>query len=272
MLNEIQAPLVRLTLDSLRQSATSNHTIIADAKLHDIAQSIGTTLTASEPNNPQAYSLGIALGEQGLSLSALLDAQAAALALAASLDDSIERSTVLKHTTTAYGEIIKGLVAANAATAEQQRVQIEQTLRSTVDTRLVAEEALRNALRELSTPIIPVATGILVLPLVGTIDSRRANEINEHLLEGIATHQAEIVIIDITGVPMMDTSTANLLLMTARAANLLGSRIVICGIGAEIAQTITHLGVDLRGLTTLSNLQASIAYALGEMGLGIKPL
>jgi rsbT co-antagonist protein RsbR len=80
------------------------------------------------------------------------------------------------------------------------------------------------------------------------------------------------VIIDITGVSLIDTSTANHLLMTTRAANLLGSRVVLVGIGAEIAQTIVHLGVELHGLTTLADLQAGIAYALKRIGLSIQPL
>jgi anti-anti-sigma regulatory factor len=84
--------------------------------------------------------------------------------------------------------------------------------------------------------------------------------------------RAEIVIIDITGVSVIDTSTANHLLMTTRAVNLLGSRVVSLGIGAEIAQTIVHLGVELYGLITLADLQAGIAYALRQIGLGIQPL
>jgi rsbT co-antagonist protein RsbR len=111
-----------------------------------------------------------------------------------------------------------------------------------------------------------------VLPFVGSIDSRRAAEVTERMLEEIAAQQAEIVIIDITGVALIDTSTANHLLMTSRAANLLGSRMVLVGIGAETAQTIVHLGVELHGLVTLADLQAGIAYALEQFGLGIQPL
>jgi rsbT co-antagonist protein RsbR len=133
-------------------------------------------------------------------------------------------------------------------------------------------EQLISTIRELSTPIIPVYQGILVLPLVGSIDSRRATEITERLLEAIAAQQADIVIIDITGVSLIDTSTANHLLMTTRAANLLGSRVVLVGMGADIAQTIVHLRVELRGLVTLADLQAGIAYALERIGLGIQPL
>src|SRR5262245_61915584 len=135
--------------------------------------------------------------------------------------------------------------------------------------RIINEQASR--IRELSTPIIPVHTGVLILPLVGAIDSYRAGQIMEALLEGIGREQADVVIIDITGVPMVDTGVANYLLQAARAARLLGSRLVLVGIRAEIAQTIVQLGVDLSDITTHANLQAGIAYALGTLGLEIRP-
>jgi rsbT co-antagonist protein RsbR len=134
---------------------------------------------------------------------------------------------------------------------------------------LIHQQAAR--IRELSTPIIPVHTGVLILPLVGAIDSYRAGQIMEALLEGIGREQADVVIIDITGVPMVDTGVGNYLLQAARAARLLGSRVVLVGISAEIAQTIVQLGVDLSDITTHANLQAGIAYALGTLGLEIRP-
>jgi len=127
-----------------------------------------------------------------------------------------------------------------------------------------------NALAEVSTPIVPIYEGILVLPVVGSIDSRRAGQIMEGLLEGINTYSADVVIMDITGVPVIDTGVANYLLQSARAARLLGSTVVLVGIGAEIAQTIVQLGIDLTGITTRANLQAGIEYALATQGLAIR--
>lgn len=270
MLDEIRAPLERRTLDALNRQALSNRGTFPAFKLGGTAQAIVAMLMQPEGSIERARELGIMLGQQGLSLPSAFAAQGAGLETLSDLESKTERAALLRHVNACYSALIQSLVDADRQETEKQRQQMEQAFLSTVTAQRVSEDALRSAIRELSTPIIPVAEGILVLPLVGTIDSRRASEINERLLEGIAEHQAEIVIIDITGVPMMDTSTANLLLMTARAANLLGSRIVLCGIGAEIAQTITHLGVELRGLTTLANLQTSISYALGEMGLEIK--
>ncbi len=133
--------------------------------------------------------------------------------------------------------------------------------------RTIREQEAR--IRELSSPIIPLYNGILVLPLVGVIDSYRAGQIMEALLNGISQQQADVVIMDITGVPMVDTNVATYLLMAARAARLLGTRIILVGISAEVAQTIVQLGVDLNDVTTRSNLQSGIEYALGLLGLAI---
>jgi rsbT co-antagonist protein RsbR len=126
-------------------------------------------------------------------------------------------------------------------------------------------------IRELSSPIIPLYNGILVLPLVGAIDSHRAGQIMESLLSGISDQQADVVIMDITGVPVVDTSVANYLLLAARAARLLGAQIILVGISAEVAQTITQLGADLSSIITRANLQSGIEYALGVLGLAIAP-
>jgi rsbT co-antagonist protein RsbR len=124
-------------------------------------------------------------------------------------------------------------------------------------------------IQELSAPIVPIHEGILVLPLVGALDSRRAAQIMESALEKIVAYQADVLILDITGVPIVDTGVANYILQMARAVTLLGSKVVLVGIGAEIAQTIVQLGVDLRDMTTLANLQAGIAYALAQQGFAI---
>lgn len=140
---------------------------------------------------------------------------------------------------------------------------------------ITARESMINEqtmqLRELSTPLMPIHQGVLVLPLVGQIDPRRASQIMEALLEGISTQVADVVIIDITGVPVVDTQVANYLIQAARAARLLGAKIVLVGIGPEIAQTIIQLGVDLSDITTRANLESGISYALRLQGFTIAP-
>ncbi len=127
-------------------------------------------------------------------------------------------------------------------------------------------ESQQRVIRELSTPILPLYAGMLVMPLIGAIDSFRASQLMERLLTAIAEYQADIVIIDITGVPVIDTAIANYLLQTARAAQLIGAQIMLVGIGPEIAQTIVHLGVDLRGIQVGANLQNGVEMAFRSLG------
>jgi rsbT co-antagonist protein RsbR len=132
-----------------------------------------------------------------------------------------------------------------------------------------AQAQLREAIQELSTPIIPLYAGILAVPLVGRVDSQRAQALTEAMLEAIAREQAEMVLLDITGVAVVDTNVANHLMQTARAAALLGSQVVLVGISAEVAQTLVQLGLDLGQLVTLSNLQSGLEFALLRQGLAI---
>jgi rsbT co-antagonist protein RsbR len=131
------------------------------------------------------------------------------------------------------------------------------------------QEQLLNMIREISSPVIPVHDDVLVLPLVGTIDSARSSRIMETLLTGVQEHAAEVVIIDITGVPIVDTAVANHLIQATRAATLLGAHCVLVGVSAEVAQTLVQLGVNLSTLVTRSNLQAGITYALERQGRAI---
>jgi rsbT co-antagonist protein RsbR len=131
------------------------------------------------------------------------------------------------------------------------------------------QQQLLAVIREISTPVIPVHDEILVLPLVGTIDSARSARIMETLLTGVQENAAEVVIIDITGVPIVDTAVANHLIQATRAATLLGAHCVLVGVSAEVAQTLVQLGVNLSTLVTRSNLQAGITYALARQGRAI---
>jgi anti-anti-sigma regulatory factor len=118
------------------------------------------------------------------------------------------------------------------------------------------------ALRELSTPLIPLSDAVMVMPLIGAIDSKRAQQILEALLQGVAATRATTVILDITGVLVVDTQVANALVRAAQAVKLLGAGVVLTGIRPEVAQTLVGLGVDLRGIATLGTLQSGVALAL----------
>lgn len=116
--------------------------------------------------------------------------------------------------------------------------------------------------QELSTPVVPVLEGILILPLIGFIDSDRAQRIMEGLLNGIVQHRAQVVILDVTGVPVVDTGVADHLVRAARAAGLLGAQPILVGIRPEVAQTIVGLGVHLHEIATRGDLRDGLEYAL----------
>ncbi|KAB7704808.1 STAS domain-containing protein [Bacillus aerolatus] len=118
------------------------------------------------------------------------------------------------------------------------------------------------ALQELSAPLIPVFDKISVMPLVGTIDTERAKLIMENLLEGVVSHRSEVVLIDITGVPVVDTMVAHHIIQAADAVRLVGAKCMIVGIRPEIAQTIVTLGIDLNQVITTSTLKKGIEEAL----------
>lgn len=120
------------------------------------------------------------------------------------------------------------------------------------------------AIRELSTPLIPITDTTVIMPLIGTIDSWRAQQVMEALLEGVAAHQANTVIVDITGIHIVDTQVADALIRAAQAVNLLGARVMLTGIQPGIAQTLVGLGIDLHGITTFSTLKAAIASVFRE--------
>ena len=102
----------------------------------------------------------------------------------------------------------------------------------------------------------------MVMPLIGTVDARRAQDVLDTLLHGIAESKAEVAILDITGVPLVDAQVANGLVRAAHAVQLLGAQVVLTGIRPEVAQTLVGLGVDLSGIITRSTVQSGIAYAL----------
>lgn len=132
---------------------------------------------------------------------------------------------------------------------------------STVKAQAEVIRKQKDYLLELSTPVIPLLDGILVLPLIGTIDTRRAKQIMDNLLSGIVEAQADTVLIDISGVPIVDTQVAHHLMKTVQAARLLGARCIIVGIRPEFAQTIVKLGIDFGRIVTKNSLQAGLKLA-----------
>lgn len=136
--------------------------------------------------------------------------------------------------------------------------------------RIIVQQSL--SLMELSTPVLRLWHQVLLLPLVGVLDTARARQLTERLLEAVTRHEALVTIIDVTGVPVLDTSVARHLMKTIDAARLLGTSIVMTGISPEGAQTLTKLGISFSDVTSRASLRAGIAEALYLVGRRISPI
>jgi len=138
----------------------------------------------------------------------------------------------------------------------------------------IREQIISNqttAMLELSTPVVQLWDGIIAVPLVGTLDSARTQLVMEKLLDTLLATGAEHAVIDITGVPTVDTEVAQHLLKTVSAARLLGAQCTICGIRPQVAQTIVALGIEFGDIATKANLADALALALTQAGLKVVP-
>jgi len=154
-------------------------------------------------------------------------------------------------------------------TAELRREVVERERAQQDSARLQQEviEAQKQAIQELSTPVIPVMERIIIMPLVGSIDSERARNITRGMLAGIQEHRAKIVIMDITGVSIVDSEVANHLNKTIQAARLKGARTIVTGISDAVAETIVDLGIDWSGIETVRNLRTGLVAAINSLEL-----
>jgi len=124
----------------------------------------------------------------------------------------------------------------------------------------------QEAIRELSTPVLQVRERLLILPIIGVLDSQRARQLTEQLLRGIRANRAKVVVIDITGVPTIDSTVANHLVQTVEASRLMGANVIITGLSSEIAQTLVTIGVDLSKVNAVGDLQGGIEEAERLLG------
>lgn len=163
--------------------------------------------------------------------------------------------------------IALGLCLNRVTASLQSALESERTQREII-------EAQQQAIYELSTPIIPLmevpGTGsIIVVPLIGAIDSTRARNITRRVLEGISDYEAAVVILDITGVPVVDSGVAGYINRSIQAARLKGARVIVTGISDAVAETIVELGIDWRGIETLRDLQMGLLAALNSLGISV---
>lgn len=269
----------RIVHQALRRRALDNRGMLPPTQLAQVASNLSALLIEPAENITTQVAQ---LVERGLAFASIQEA-GIALQRAALLGNNPDSALQIAER---LGEIMlaSNKSEANMLRREQEQLRaaviraLDQERAETERQRVVAEQNHNEQQRlvalvdELSTPIVPVYDGILVLPLIGAIDTRRAQEIMERLLTSISNDQADCVIIDITGVAVVDTNVVQYLLQTARATRLLGAVVILVGINAEIAQTITQLGMRITEIPTLSDLQAGIRYALQLRGLAVQPI
>jgi anti-anti-sigma factor len=174
------------------------------------------------------------------------------------------------------------LVSALSFVAERERafqdrtaaLEVTQLENQLVELKLAYEEKthLLDVIRDASTPIVPIHTGILVVPLIGVLDESRAQTLIEKLMNAIVQARAYVVILDMSGVPFFNTATAEHVLEAARISRLIGAELVLVGLSPQVARTVVSLAVDFTGIATRRSLQDGLAYALEQRRLRITAL
>ncbi len=165
---------------------------------------------------------------------------------------------------------VAGVFAAARDITVQKRTEAElaktnTALQSQIEERRRAERAIL----ELSTPVLQLREGLLILPIIGILDSQRARQLTEQLLNSIRDNRAKVAVVDITGVAAVDSKVANHLLQTAEAARLMGAIVILTGLSPEVAQSLVSIGVDLGRLMTVGDLQGGIIEADRLLGFKV---
>jgi len=247
---------------------TGDPVVLADPALDDRFMS-DPYIVANHPRSilslamsHQGRLIGILYLENNAARDAFSEARLELLSLLASLSAiAVENARLYSYVRRRTEELEVMEERLERELRERERAEAE---RAALQEEIIGVQNAR--LAELSTPIIPITDGIMVMPLIGTMDRQRAQHVLSTALEGVQAHRAKVVIIDITGVKLVDADVASTLIGTAGALRLLGAQSVITGIRPEVAQTLIGLDVDFGGIVTRGNLQSGIAYALGRTG------
>jgi len=169
---------------------------------------------------------------------------------------SLDSARIEAERNATQAEAARREIAERAAAIEQQRHELAEQNRR--------QQELIELVGQLETPAVRIADGVLLAPLVGSIDSRRAGRITSRLLELVHERRVNLVIIDVAGVPVIDTAVANAITQTVRALRLLGCKVILTGIAAQVALTLTHIGIDLRELDVAASPQEALQRWMSE--------
>jgi rsbT co-antagonist protein RsbR len=266
MLNSIDAArdlLNERALRTLKENVAHNGSALPPFRLGQVSKQIvgGVVAFAAQESTKAsadaAREAGEALGRMGLGLRSMAELNRALVREAAAHLPAALVPVVYDYLSL-LGE---GVATAGMKALTEQRDEMQLLLERAIADR---ERELRNVIQELSTPVMPVHDEVLVVPLVGTIDEERAQRITERILDAVSERRAQVVILDITGVSELDAVSADGLVRAAKAVRLLGAQVLLVGVHPNLAVSLTRRDVDLRGLTTLSDLQSGIEHALRE--------
>jgi PAS domain S-box-containing protein len=164
----------------------------------------------------------------------------------------------------AYVEV-EELIRERTAQLEQEMAERERAQAENLQLQQEVIEAQQRSIQELSTPVIPLVEGVIVMPLIGSIDTLRARDITRRLLQGIREHRAQVVILDLTGVPVVDSGVAAYLNKTVQTARLKGARTIVTGLTEAVAETVVDLGIDWSRVETMRDLQTGLRAVLAEI-------
>jgi anti-anti-sigma regulatory factor/HAMP domain-containing protein len=267
----IAAPLDEITT-STTETTTRISAIAGETSLLILAASLAAVVTLS-------LAMGLVLGHQLIRpLSALIGATEAIAAgdprpIAIAGDDELGRLAASFNAMTGALESSRAEI-----TATNQRLELTVKERTAdldlavgrLEHSFATQQELLRTLRNVSTPVIPVIEGVLAMPLIGQLDDERAQHMTRVLLERIEHERASVVLLDITGVPVIDTQVAQALLRTVTASGLLGAEVVLVGVAPEVAQTIVALGLDLRGLSTAADLRSAVERIMADRRNNVK--
>ncbi|MFO0589321.1 MAG: STAS domain-containing protein [Polyangiaceae bacterium] len=277
-LERTRSLLEALVLRILREHISDHGSALPPFRLPPLARQImGEVVPAlrGETSPSAAHSFGEKLGSLGLGLrswlavdraltSELVGRATGPAALAGEVQDA---ALVLSRMHSFGTHVVEGLSRQQLAALSRERDEIHASLERVTHTR---EEELRQVIQELSIPVVPVFSQVLVVPLIGAIDDERARRITERILGETTRRKARFLIIDVTGVSASDAAPLTAISRTVQAVQLLGSQVVLVGIPAEMAQMLAHLDVGLTGIFVLANLQVGIEWALRQLGLSVQ--
>lgn len=253
LVSEQKAAVARQTASTLRVDSSRVIMLVAGAALLAVTVALGWSLMfPSVVTRPLAIlrDAAVRLADGDLSVRVGSDRSDELGALAQSFD---RMATTIEHQ--------MGDLTAQYAAASLARDEAEAARRQSAE-QLALIESQRALISEMSVPILPLTGDILVMPLVGSLEGNRLGTVRERALEAIERSRARYLILDITGVPIVDTSVAQGLIQVTQAARLLGTQVILVGIRPEVAQAVVGLGISLSSVITRSTLQAGLDYTL----------